>query len=115
MPGRRFLPFCFRPRRLAAMAVLSVALGACAFAQEEPPQEPQPVGGQPESQPEATDPATAPPQQNVTRGVVRGVVKNAATGQPVPRALVRIEGDAASGALTDGDVRFEISGVPVWP
>ena len=57
MPGRRFLPFCFRPRRLAAMTVLSVALGACAFAQEEPPQEPQPVGGQPESQPEATDPA----------------------------------------------------------
>ena len=47
--------------------------------------------------------------------MVRGVVKNAATGQPVPRALVRIEGDAASGALTDGDGRFEIAGVPLGP
>jgi hypothetical protein len=43
------------------------------------------------------------------------VVKNSATGEPVPRALVRIEGDAMSGALTDGDGRFEISGVPIGP
>ena len=49
MPGRRFLPFCFRPRRLAAMAVLSVAIGACAFAQEEPAQEPQQVGDSPKA------------------------------------------------------------------
>jgi hypothetical protein len=41
------------------------------------------------------------------------VVKNAVTGEPLPRAMVRIEGDATSGALTDGDGRFEISGVPV--
>jgi hypothetical protein len=43
------------------------------------------------------------------------VVKNAATGEPLPRALVRIEGDAISGALTDGDGRFEISGIPIGP
>ncbi len=50
-----------------------------------------------------------------TRTVVQGVVKNAATGEPLPRALVRIEGDAVSGSLTDGDGRFEISGVPIGP
>ena len=49
------------------------------------------------------------------RATVHGVVKNAATGEPLPRALVRIEGDASSGALTDGDGRFEIPGVPIGP
>jgi hypothetical protein len=46
---------------------------------------------------------------------VHGVVRNAATGEPLPRALVRIEGDAATGALTDGDGHFEISGLPAGP
>jgi hypothetical protein len=46
---------------------------------------------------------------------VRGVVLTSATGQPLARALVRIEGDAATGALTDGEGRFEIPGVPVGP
>ena len=46
---------------------------------------------------------------------VHGVVRNAATGDPLPRALVRIEGDAATGALTDGDGRFEIPGLPPGP
>jgi hypothetical protein len=46
---------------------------------------------------------------------VLGVVRNAATGQPLPRALVRIEGEADTGALTDGEGRFEIPGVPVGP
>lgn len=46
---------------------------------------------------------------------VRGLVENALTGEPLPRALVRIEGDAASGALTDGNGRFEITDVPVGP
>jgi hypothetical protein len=46
---------------------------------------------------------------------VQGVVINAATGQPLPRALVRIEGDAEAGALTDSDGRFEIPGVPAGP
>ncbi len=49
------------------------------------------------------------------RTTVQGVVKNAATGEPLPRALVRIEGDAVTGALTDGEGRFEIAGVPVGP
>jgi hypothetical protein len=40
---------------------------------------------------------------------------NAATGQPLPRALVRIEGDAATGALTDGEGRFQIPGLPAGP
>jgi hypothetical protein len=44
-----------------------------------------------------------------------GVVRNAATGEPLPRALVRIEGDAAAGALTDGEGRFEIEGLPAGP
>jgi hypothetical protein len=33
----------------------------------------------------------------------------------LPRALVQIEGDADTGALTDGEGRFEIPGVPVGP
>jgi hypothetical protein len=43
------------------------------------------------------------------------VVKNSVTGEPLPRVLVRIEGDAAAGTLTDGEGRFEISGVPIGP
>jgi hypothetical protein len=43
------------------------------------------------------------------------VVRNAATGEPLVRALVRIEGDADTGALTSGDGHFEIPGVAVGP
>ena len=50
-----------------------------------------------------------------TRVTVRGQVRNALTGEPLPRALVRIEGDAATGTLTGGDGRFEIPGLPVGP
>jgi hypothetical protein len=46
---------------------------------------------------------------------VRGVVRNAITGQPLARVLVEIEGDASTGALSDGDGRFELAGVPVGP
>ena len=46
---------------------------------------------------------------------IHGVVLNAATGAPLTRALVQIEGDANTGALTGGDGRFEIPGVPVGP
>ena len=46
---------------------------------------------------------------------VHGVVRNAVTGAPLPRALVRIEGDSGVGALTDGEGRFELPGVPVGP
>lgn len=61
--------------------------------------------GQPPGQAGATQPATG---QLVT---LHGVVRNAATGEPLPRALVRIEGDADTGALTDGEGRFEIHDV----
>lgn len=46
---------------------------------------------------------------------VHGIVRNAATGEPLPRALVRIEGDADTGTLTDNEGRFELAGVPVGP
>jgi hypothetical protein len=55
---------------------------------------------------------------NVSPGpltTVHGVVRYGASGEPLPRALVRISGDAAAGALTDGDGRFEIANVPVGP
>jgi hypothetical protein len=50
-----------------------------------------------------------------TLTTLHGVVRNAASGEGLPRALVRIEGDADTGALTDGDGRFEISNIPVGP
>lgn len=43
------------------------------------------------------------------------MVRIGASGSPLPHALVRINGDAASAALTDGDGRFEIRDVPVGP
>jgi hypothetical protein len=46
---------------------------------------------------------------------VHGTVRNAATGEPLPRALVRIEGDAFAGTLTDGDGRFELPNIPLGP
>jgi Carboxypeptidase regulatory-like domain len=55
------------------------------------------------------------PAVDRTLATLHGVVRNAATGEGVPRALVEIEGDANTGALTDGDGRFEIPGVPVGP
>ena len=43
---------------------------------------------------------------------VHGVVLNAATGQPLPRVLVKVTTDKELGVLTDGEGRFEIHGVP---
>jgi hypothetical protein len=40
------------------------------------------------------------------------VVLNAATGEPLRRALVKVFGGPERGALTDGEGRFEIHGVP---
>ena len=83
---------------------------------QEPGQEPAQDLGQPPPQPEQpADPGTPAALANAARVTVHGVVKNAATGEPLPRALVRIEGDAMTGALTDGEGRFEIPGVPVGP
>jgi hypothetical protein len=57
----------------------------------------------------------APASAEAARVTVRGQVRNALTGEPLPRALVRIEGDASTGALTDGQGRFEIPRLPVGP
>lgn len=57
----------------------------------------------------------SPSGQNAQRVTVTGTVRNAATGDPLPRALVQIEGDADTGTLTDGEGRFEIPGVPAGP
>ena len=46
---------------------------------------------------------------------MHGIVRNSASGSPLPRVLVRISGDAATGTLTDGDGRFEIANVPEGP
>jgi hypothetical protein len=55
-------------------------------------------------------PAEAP--QPIPAGpmvAVHGVVRNAATGEPLPRALVQVGGETGPGALTDGDGKFDLS------
>lgn len=87
-----------------------------AAAQEQPPEVPVPDQPQPaDSSNTAAEPAAPLPLANVAHATVHGVVKNAATGEPLPRALIRVEGDALAGALTDGDGRFEIANIPVGP
>lgn len=57
-----------------------------------------------------------PPQPQIEQlATVHGVVRNATSGEPLPRALVRIDGDATMGVLTDGDGHFEIPNVPLGP
>lgn len=56
--------------------------------------------------------AQGPPAAKTGLVTVHGVVRNTASGEPLARALVRIEGDASTGALTDSEGRFEISNVP---
>ena len=55
------------------------------------------------------------PSSEPTRITLQGIVRNRVTGDPLPRALVEIEGDANTGALTDGEGHFEIPGVPLGP
>jgi 5-hydroxyisourate hydrolase-like protein (transthyretin family) len=57
---------------------------------------------------EAVPAPAAPTGPAVT---VRGVVLNETTGQPVRRALVRVNSALGRRALTDGEGRFEIHGV----
>ena len=64
---------------------------------------------------EAAAQQQAPAALDRTPATVHGIVRNGATGEPLARALVRIEGDAQTGALTDNQGRFEIPGVPVGP
>ncbi len=49
------------------------------------------------------------------RVTVSGVVRRADSGEPLARALVRLDGDASTGALTDENGRFEIPGVAAGP
>lgn len=65
--------------------------------------------------PEQTPPGQMQPGSDRAPVTLHGIVRNAVTGEGVPRALVRVEGDAATGALTDGDGRFAIDGVPAGP
>jgi hypothetical protein len=87
----------------------AISLAFPLLAAQEPP-EALPELPQPQ-QPQPTADEAAPK----TLATLHGVVRNAATGEPLPRALVRIEGDAESGTLTDGEGRFELPGVPVGP
>lgn len=66
----------------------------------------------PPSPPPPAETNTAPPGPSAT-ATLHGIVQNAATGSPLSRALVQIEGDADTGALTDGEGRFEIPSVPL--
>ena len=93
--ARRTVRMCI----LACVGSALLVLSACPALAQEPDQ-------QPRQQAAAAEPVRAP---------VHGIVHNAATGEPLARALVQIEGDADTGSLTDGEGRFEIPGVPVGP
>lgn len=93
---------------LRAVCAAFLLAAALSHAQEEPGiLEPLPQAGQ-ETQAVAE---TVP----VSVATLHGVVRNGATGEPLPRALVAIEGNAETGTLTDGEGRFELFGVPVEP
>ena len=83
---------------MLALCVAHLLAASPAIAQEYIP--PQPASSNALTGPQAT---------------LHGVVLNAATGAPLARALVQVEGDANTGALTDGEGRFEIPGLPLGP
>jgi hypothetical protein len=56
-----------------------------------------------------------PNSSSIQVTTIHGLVRNSASGEPLSRALVRIEGDAATGVLSDGNGRFEITNVPQGP
>ena len=58
---------------------------------------------------------TAPAENTSPQAGVHGIVRNGASGEPLTRALVRINGDASTAVLTDGEGRFEIADVPLGP
>ncbi len=95
-----------RPMALRALCGAFLLIAAFGVAQEQPQPLQPPVQ---ESLTSSEDGAAS------VLATVHGVVRNAVTGEPLPRALVRIEGGADTGTLTDGEGRFELSGVPVGP
>jgi hypothetical protein len=59
--------------------------------------------------------ASAAQQQPAVTLAVHGTVTNAASGEPLPHALVLANGQNGAGVLTDGDGRFEIDGLSAGP
>ena len=65
---------------------------------------------------EPPNPVTPTPQvPSEETATVHGIVMNRATGEPLPRALVHVTSGKIVGALTDGEGRFSIPGVPTGP
>ena len=103
MPGHssRNLAARLKPRPFEAAACAGLLLGILSTASvTSSAQEPD------QSQPMTVD---------RTLTTLHGVVRNTSTGEGLPRALVRVEGDANTGALTDGEGRFEIPNIAVGP
>jgi hypothetical protein len=97
------------PRTRNPILIGFIALSlAAAHAQE--PLQPLPGADTPQNGAGQT-----PLQTATTLATLHGVVRSAASGEPLPRALVSIEGDASTGALTDGDGKFEIPNLSVGP
>ena len=88
--------------------LMVVALAATAYAQE-PMQPLAAADGEREIE------GQSPLRASQALASLHGVVRNAVGGEPLPRALVSVEGDAFTGALTDGEGRFEIPNLPVGP
>jgi hypothetical protein len=105
-PGPKSFLAC-SARLLCLAGFACIALAAASQAQE-----PQPLPGS-DTQQNAAGPQ--PPQAPQAVATLHGVVRNAVGGEAIPRALVSVEGDAATGVLTDGDGKFEIPNLPVGP
>jgi len=96
-----------RPSRAGCAGQLFLALAITLFANA--------AGGQNAPEPPAPD-ETANPNppaealQPIPTGEmsVHGVVKNALTGDPLPRALVQVDGETGPGVLTDRDGKFDL-------
>lgn len=126
----RFAPFQPRALCLAFSALLLLFPAHALLAQDssqDPNQNPAQDTSQPLNQEQPSSQEPVPPQSgdsnqssnqpgaSPTHLSVRGTVTNAATGEPLPRALLQIEGDNETGALTDGEGRFELDSVPDGP
>src|SRR5579863_134082 len=104
-----------------------LALAGCLLAGAQDPQQTSPVPNPDSASPAPDTPTAASPDTpspdtprsgSVNPGAltsVHGVVRIGASGDPLSRALVRINGDASTGVLTDGEGRFEIGDVPEGP
>lgn len=65
--------------------------------------------------PAQDSPQTSQSANTGPQATVRGIVRNGVSNEPLARTLVRINGDAATAVLTDGEGRFEIADVPLGP